>query len=66
MAIIQSPCEKICIIDPAHGLCRGCGRTLTEIECWIRFSDEERTAIMARLPERLISLSTGPVNAQVS
>ena len=34
MAAILTPCEKICIVDPASGLCRGCGRSLAEIERW--------------------------------
>ena len=42
MADIESPCNKICAIDPVSGLCVGCGRTLAEIEGWIRFSAEER------------------------
>ena len=48
-----SPCEKICVVDTASGLCRGCGRNLTEIERWTRFSDVERAQVMAQLPERL-------------
>jgi len=53
MADIKSPCNKICAVDPASGLCVGCGRTLAEIEGWIRFSTEERARIMAELPRRL-------------
>jgi uncharacterized protein len=47
-----TPCIKLCTIDPATGLCIGCGRTLTEIGNWVRFSDGERRAIMARLSRR--------------
>lgn len=33
--------------------CVGCGRTLREIAAWTRFTDAERDAIMAALPDRL-------------
>ena len=57
MADIESPCNKICAVDPASGMCVGCGRTLAEIEGWIRFSTEERARIMAELPRRLAARS---------
>jgi predicted Fe-S protein YdhL (DUF1289 family) len=57
MAAIQSPCENVCIIEPIAGLCLGCGRSLSEIERWTRYSDAERTLIMASLPQRLATLS---------
>jgi uncharacterized protein len=57
MADIESPCNKICAIDPVSGLCVGCGRTLAEIEGWIRFSPDERARIMAELPRRLAQQS---------
>lgn len=50
---IESPCTKVCTIDPRSGLCRGCGRTLDEIARWVALSPAERAAIMAALPARL-------------
>jgi predicted Fe-S protein YdhL (DUF1289 family) len=50
---IESPCIKVCVIDPASGLCRGCGRTLSEIGAWVSMQDSERREIMAALPARL-------------
>ena len=50
---IQTPCNKICTIDPASRLCRGCGRTLNEIAQWSTLTDTARARIMAELPERL-------------
>jgi len=50
---IQSPCIKVCVIDPASGLCAGCGRTLAEIGRWGALSDAERASIMAGLPARM-------------
>ena len=52
MAEIESPCNKICTVDPGSARCVGCGRTLAEIEGWIRFSAEERARIMTELPRR--------------
>jgi hypothetical protein len=52
-SMIISPCEKICAVDPHSGRCLGCGRSLAEIERWSRYSDGERTLIMAELPGRL-------------
>ena len=53
---MESPCIKICTYDPEKGLCRGCGRTLEEIGDWYCMSDEERRAVMEKLPERLSAL----------
>ncbi len=50
---IQTPCTKICTIDPASGLCVGCGRTLDEIARWSALTDDERTRVMAELPRRM-------------
>jgi predicted Fe-S protein YdhL (DUF1289 family) len=53
---IESPCNRVCAIDPASGLCVGCGRSMKEIEGWLRFSDHERRRIMAELSRRLALL----------
>lgn len=50
---IESPCIRICVIDPASGLCEGCGRTLAEIASWGSLSCEARAEIMRGLAERL-------------
>jgi predicted Fe-S protein YdhL (DUF1289 family) len=57
---IVSPCVKVCTLDAAAGLCRGCGRSLLEIERWMRLSDAEREAIMAELPSRLAAQRAAP------
>jgi predicted Fe-S protein YdhL (DUF1289 family) len=51
--LIQTPCIKVCTMDPASGLCSGCGRTLDEIARWGTLSDGERDAIMRDLAGRL-------------
>jgi uncharacterized protein len=53
---IESPCNKVCVIDAACGLCMGCGRSLAEIGGWITMSADERRCIMAELPARRAAL----------
>jgi uncharacterized protein len=52
MAAIESPCIKVCVLDPASNHCVGCGRGLAEIARWSALSPEERRRIMAELPSR--------------
>jgi predicted Fe-S protein YdhL (DUF1289 family) len=59
-ALIETPCEKICVLDPVSGLCSGCGRSLSEIERWTAYSDGERSRIMAELPGRLDAMQARP------
>ncbi|EAQ05306.1 DUF1289 domain-containing protein [Yoonia vestfoldensis] len=51
-AEIDSPCIKICVIQPATRLCTGCLRTIDEISTWSRMTQEARAAVMADLPAR--------------
>ena len=48
----DSPCVKICILDPKSKRCIGCKRTGDEIAKWGRLSASARTAIMADLATR--------------
>jgi len=59
MADIETPCNKVCSIDPSHGLCIGCGRSGAEIAGWIGFTVDQRRAIMAALPQRLALMQRG-------
>jgi predicted Fe-S protein YdhL (DUF1289 family) len=61
---METPCEKICIVDQPSGLCRGCGRSLAEIGRWTSYSNAERTRIMAELPKRLEAMNTRPALSQ--
>ena len=56
MAAIESPCDKICLLDDATGLCRGCGRNINEIAQWSAYSDAERANIMSQLRLRLAAI----------
>ncbi|WP_029056769.1 DUF1289 domain-containing protein [Stappia stellulata] len=49
---IDTPCIKLCRIDPASRLCAGCLRTLDEIAGWGKLSSEERRQIMSALAGR--------------
>ncbi|MCX5520341.1 DUF1289 domain-containing protein [Kaistia defluvii] len=51
-----SPCISLCVLDPESELCEGCGRSLDEISQWSRMTDDQRRAVMSRLPERLKDL----------
>jgi predicted Fe-S protein YdhL (DUF1289 family) len=57
MAAVESPCTKICAIEPMSGLCLGCGRTLSEIEHWLVFTASERAKVMAQLPLRMAKVA---------
>jgi len=56
MIEVATPCEKVCTLDHARGLCLGCGRSLAEIERWTAFREDERLRIMSELPRRLDAL----------
>lgn len=51
-AEIDSPCVKVCVIEPKSRLCTGCLRTIDEIGAWSRMSRDARLAVMADLPQR--------------
>jgi predicted Fe-S protein YdhL (DUF1289 family) len=66
MPAIETPCTRICTVDPASGLCLGCGRSLAEIAGWIGFAPDERTRIMAELPQRLALLKSRSARSDVN
>lgn len=49
---IESPCVRICTIDPGTQTCLGCFRTLREIAGWTAYSPALRRSIMDELPAR--------------
>ena len=50
--MIETPCTRVCTLDPATGLCLGCGRSLAEITRWTQMSDAERARLMVELDRR--------------
>jgi predicted Fe-S protein YdhL (DUF1289 family) len=61
---IATPCNKVCVVHPALGVCIGCGRSLDEIARWSDFAPAERARIIAQLPARLAALSGSGSGAQ--
>ena len=54
---MNSPCVKVCQMDPERGLCLGCRRTLDEIAHWAQMSEAERAHIMEKLGERNLDVA---------
>jgi len=53
----DSPCIKVCVVDPVSGHCIGCGRSRSEIASWLQLSAPERAAVNAALPQRLAEIT---------
>ncbi|MEM1198889.1 MAG: DUF1289 domain-containing protein [Pseudomonadota bacterium] len=53
----DSPCIKICVVDPETDLCIGCGRTTAEIAGWLRMGPDERRDVLGTLPDRLATMT---------
>ena len=49
---IESPCIKVCVIEPDNGFCRGCWRTLDEISHWAAGSPAEKLAVLESVAQR--------------
>lgn len=49
---VPSPCNQICVIDPASGYCRGCRRTIDEIAAWGVSDDRWKQVVLERLKSR--------------
>ena len=58
---MNTPCIKICQMEPRLGLCLGCKRTLDEIARWGAMSDAERERVLAELPRRSLDVLEVPV-----
>ena len=51
-AVIESPCNRVCTLDPVSGRCLGCGRSLDEIARWTQMTDAERADVLDELARR--------------
>ncbi|SEK96981.1 DUF1289 domain-containing protein [Pacificibacter marinus] len=51
-AEIESPCTKVCQIHPETRMCLGCARSIDEIGGWSKMTPDQRSAVMADLPNR--------------
>ena len=54
---IESPCIQVCVVHPVERICTGCYRTIDEIAQWSRMTAEQRSEIMADLPNRAPKLT---------
>ncbi|WP_410216975.1 DUF1289 domain-containing protein [Paracoccus sp. (in: a-proteobacteria)] len=52
----DSPCIKLCRIDPVSGWCGGCLRSLDEIARWGAMPPGDRRNVLAQLPGRRAAL----------
>lgn len=52
--MVPSPCVKICRIDPQRLICQGCGRTLTEIQTWLKMPEKDKLNTLSLIKERKI------------
>jgi uncharacterized protein len=66
MSTIETPCNKVCAIDPAFLLCVSCGRNVAEIAGWIGFTGDERRRIMAELPGRIAAMRDAVARANAT
>ncbi len=53
---VDSPCVKLCVMQPSLGLCIGCYRNMDEIVNWSDMTAQKRQAIMQSLPDRAVLL----------
>lgn len=51
---VPSPCVSLCLMHPSGAWCEGCLRTLAEVGGWSRATDEEKLAVWAEIPQRLL------------
>jgi predicted Fe-S protein YdhL (DUF1289 family) len=50
--MIPSPCISVCRIRPSSEFCIGCARSRDEIANWLNFTDDQKSAVWAALPDR--------------
>jgi predicted Fe-S protein YdhL (DUF1289 family) len=52
---IDSPCNRICVVEKASGFCRGCYRTLGEISYWAQFTRTQKLALLEKIAQRKVA-----------
>jgi len=57
---VRSPCVKVCEMDEAVGLCKGCCRTQDERDWWVAYTDEQQREAL-REGRAELAPSMGPV-----
>ena len=57
---IISPCISVCEIDKKNGLCKGCYRTIIEIQNWTKYNYEHQRDLLIKLRKRKF-VNTGKI-----
>ncbi|HQR10009.1 MAG TPA: DUF1289 domain-containing protein [Casimicrobiaceae bacterium] len=52
---VPSPCNSVCALDEATGLCAGCFRTIDEIAAWSLLDDADKREVWASLERRRVA-----------
>ena len=55
---VRSPCVKVCEMDEAVGLCKGCFRTQDERDWWVAYTDAQQREVLRRCE---LAPNMGPV-----
>lgn len=50
--MIKSPCVEKCQVNPDTNLCKGCLRTIEEIEGWSNFTDNQKIHVLKLIKKR--------------
>jgi uncharacterized protein len=58
---IRTPCVGICELVVPWGICKGCGRTESELGAWVGMSDDERDQVILDCDARLAVLFNEPL-----
>jgi predicted Fe-S protein YdhL (DUF1289 family) len=45
---VESPCVNVCELD-SDFVCKGCGRTITEVLKWPEYTDKQKLEVLDRL-----------------
>ncbi|MCO5098829.1 MAG: DUF1289 domain-containing protein [Rhodocyclaceae bacterium] len=56
---VRSPCVKVCEMDEAVGLCKGCFRTQDERDWWVAYTDDQQREVLRRCEQRRVAVSQG-------
>jgi predicted Fe-S protein YdhL (DUF1289 family) len=56
---VRAPCLKVCEMDPATRLCRGCHRTQEERDWWAAYSEDQKRDVLLRCAQREHVLRAG-------
>lgn len=58
-APVRSPCVKVCEMNDAVGLCKGCFRTQDERDWWVAYTDAQQREVLRRCDQRRAALGAG-------